>query len=133
MFATLSSMTLFQFSHSFGKYSLNFHGINVDMGGFYEIGTILFNLIYLHPILIWRRSPTIIRQRVLSNVGFGDDRIGEGSIVYKVLYLMFKAEPIVGLVARFLVVVAIFIKVPSWGYGVKHGCRIQGLEESLGG
>ena len=76
----------------------------------------------------------VIRQRVLSNVWFSDDvRIGEGSIVYEVLYLMFEAKPIVGLVARFLVVVAIFIKVPSWGYGVRHGCRIQGLEESLGG
>ena len=88
MFATLSSMTLFEFGHSFGMYSPNFHGIDVDMGSFYELGTIPFNLIYLHPIFIWRRSPVVIRQRVLSNVGFGDDvGIWEGLIIYEVLYL----------------------------------------------
>ena len=67
----------------------------------------------------------VIRQRVLSNVGFGDDvGIWKGSIVYEVLYLMFEVEVIVGFVAEFLVVVAIFIEVPSGRYGIRHGCGI---------
>ena len=38
----------------------------------------------------------VIGQRVLSNVGFGDDvRILEGSIVYEVLYLVFEVEVII--------------------------------------
>ena len=38
----------------------------------------------------------VIRVRIFSNVGFGDDvRIWEGSIVYEVLYLMFEAESII--------------------------------------
>ena len=43
------------------------------------------------------------------------------SIVYA--YAL-EAEAIVGFVARFLVVVAIFIKVPSGRYGIRHGCRV---------
>ena len=44
----------------------------------------------------------IISQRVLSNVGFGNDvGIWEGSIVYEVLYLVFEVKVIVGVVARF--------------------------------
>ena len=67
----------------------------------------------------------VIKQRVLSNVGFGDDvGIWEGSIIYKVLYLMFEVEVIVGFVVRFLVVVAIFIEEPSGRYGIRHGCRV---------
>ena len=64
-------------------------------------------------------------QRVLSNVGF-DDNVGiwEGSNVYDVLYFMFEMEAIVGFVAEFLVVVAIFIEVPSGRYGIRHGCRV---------
>ena len=67
----------------------------------------------------------VIGQRVLSNVGFGNDvGIWEGSIVYEVLYLVFEAEAIVDFVAKFLVVVAIFIKVPSGRYRIRHGCRV---------
>ena len=56
----------------------------------------------------------VIEQRVLSNVGFSDNvRIWESSIVYEVLYFMFEAEAIVDFMDRFLVVVAIFIEVPS--------------------
>ena len=67
----------------------------------------------------------VIRQRVLSNVGFGDDvRIWEGSIVYKVLYLVFEAEVTVGFMAGFLVVMAIFIEVPNGRYRIRHGCRV---------
>ena len=67
----------------------------------------------------------VIKQRVLSNVSFGDNvRIWEGFIVYEVLYFMFKAEAIVSFVAGFLVVVAIFIEVPSVRYGIRHGCKV---------
>ena len=56
----------------------------------------------------------IIRQRVFPNVGFSDNvRIWESSIVYEVLYFVFEAEAIVDFMDRFLVVVAIFIEVPS--------------------
>ena len=66
-----------------------------------------------------------IGQRVLFNVGFGDNVwIQESSIVYEVLYFVFEVEAIIGLVAGFLVVVAIFIKVPSGRYGIRHGCRV---------
>ena len=66
----------------------------------------------------------VIGQRVLSNVGFGDDvRILEGSIVYEVLYLVFEAESIVGFEARILAVIAKFIELPSGRYGIRHGCR----------
>ena len=67
----------------------------------------------------------VIGQRVLSNIGLGDDvGIWEGSIVYEVLYLIFEAEAIVSFVAKFLVVVAIFIKVPSGRYGIRHWCGV---------
>ena len=67
----------------------------------------------------------VIGQRVLSNVGFGDNVwIQESSIVYEVLYFVFEVEAIIGLGTRFLVVVAIFIKVPSGRYGIRHGCRV---------
>ena len=67
----------------------------------------------------------VIGQRVLSNVGFGDDvRISEGSIVYEVLYLVFEAKAIVGFVARVLVVVAIFIELPRGRYGIRHRCGV---------
>jgi len=79
----------------------------------------------LHPILIWRRSLEIIRQRVLPNTRFSDDLgIWESSIVYKVLYFVFELEIIVGFMALFLVEVAIFIEVPSKRYGLRHGCGI---------
>ena len=56
----------------------------------------------------------VIGQRVLSNVGFGDNfGIWEGSIICEVLYLVFELEAIVGFVAGFLVVVAIFIEIPK--------------------
>ena len=67
----------------------------------------------------------VIGQRVLSNVGFGDDvRIWEGSIVYEVLYLVFEAKAIVGFIAKVLVVMAIFIKVPRGRYRIRHGCGV---------
>ena len=67
----------------------------------------------------------VIGQSVLSNIGFGDNvGIWEGSIIYEVLYLMFEAEAIVGFVARFLVVVAIFIEIPRGSYGISHGCGV---------
>ena len=37
---------------------------------------------------------------------------------------MFEAEAIVGFVAGFLVVVVIFIEVPSGRYGVRNGCGV---------
>ena len=80
-----------------------------------------------------KEEPYGIRQRVLSNIGLGDDvGIWEGSIVYEVLYLVFEAEAIVGYVIKFLVVVAIFIEVPSGRYGM-HGCGFERLDESFGG
>ena len=64
-------------------------------------------------------------QRVLSNIGLGDDvGIWEGSIVYEVLYLVFKAEAVIDFVARFLVVVAIFIDFLSGRYEIRHGCGV---------
>ena len=67
----------------------------------------------------------VIGHRVLSNFRFGDNvRIWEGSIIYKVLYLMFEAEATVNFVAELLVVVAIFIEVPYGRYGIRHGCRV---------
>ena len=67
----------------------------------------------------------VIGQRVLSYVGFGDNfGIWEGSIIYEDLYLVFEAKAIVGFAAKFLVVMAISIKVPSRRYGIRHRCRI---------
>ena len=68
---------------------------------------------------------TIIQQRVLPKARLSDDfGIWESSIVYEVLYLMFKAETIVSPMAEFLVEMAIFIEIPSGRYRVRHGCRI---------
>ena len=61
----------------------------------------------------------VIGQRVFSNVG-----IYEGSIVYEVLYLVFKAEAIVDFVAGFLVVLEIFIEAPNGRYEIRHGFRV---------
>ena len=47
--------------------------------------------------------------------------IWEGFIVYEVLYPVFEAEAIVGLMAGILVEVAILIEVPSGRYRVRHG------------
>ena len=67
----------------------------------------------------------IIRQRVHPNARLSDDiGIWEGSIVYKVLYLVFEAEAIVNFIAGFLVEVTILIEVPSRRYGTRHRCRI---------
>ena len=67
----------------------------------------------------------VIGQRVLSNVGFGNYvRIWESSIVYKVLYLMLEVKAIVSFMAKFLVVVVIFIKIPRGRYGIRHGCGV---------
>ena len=67
----------------------------------------------------------VIGQRVLPNVGFGNDvRIWESSIVYKVLYLVLEVKAIVSFVARFFVVVVIFIKIPRGRYRIRHGCRV---------
>ena len=63
----------------------------------------------------------VIRQMIFSNVGLGDDvGIWEISIIYEVLYLVFEVEAIVNFVARFLVIVAIFIEVPRGRYGIRH-------------
>ena len=71
------------------------------------------------------KSSMIIRQRILPNVGLSDDVwIWEDSIVYEVLYFMLEAEAIFGLVAKFLIEVTIFIKVPSGRYKIRHGCGI---------
>ena len=76
----------------------------------------------MHPIQIWRRGLTIVRQKVLPNTKLSDDvGIWEGSIVYEFLYLMLEAKAIVGLMAGFLVEVVIFIEVPSGRYKVRHG------------
>ena len=53
-----------------------------------------------------------------------DVGIWEGSIIYEVLYFVFEAEAIVDFVAEFLVVVAIFIEVPSGRYGIRHRCGV---------
>ena len=67
----------------------------------------------------------VIEQRVLYNVGFGNDvGIWEGSIVYEVLYLVFKAKAIIGFMAKFLVVVAIFIEIPKGRYRIRYGCGV---------
>ena len=67
----------------------------------------------------------IIRQRVLPNARLGDDiGIWEGSIIYEVLYLLFKVEVIVDFMARFLMEVTILIEVPSRIYEVRHRCGI---------
>ena len=56
----------------------------------------------------------IIGQRILPNVGLDDDVwVWESLVVYQILYLMLKAKVIVGLMARILMKVTIFIKVPS--------------------
>ena len=75
----------------------------------------------------------IIKQRVHPNVGLGDDVwIWEGSIVYEVLYFMFKAEAIVSFMSRFLMEVVVFIKVLSRRYMIRHRCWIYGFDESFG-
>ena len=52
----------------------------------------------------------IIRQMVLPNAGLGDDvGIWESSIVYEVLYLMFKAKAVVSFMIGFLTEVTILI------------------------
>ena len=74
----------------------------------------------------------VIEQRTLSNIRFGDDvGIWEGSIVFEVLYLMFKVKAIVGFVVGFLVVVAIFIEVSSRRYRLGMGGRFRGLMNPL--
>ena len=49
---------------------------------------------------------------------------GKVPFVYEVLYLVLEAEVIVGFVARFLVVMAIFIEVPRGRYGIRHRCGV---------
>ena len=67
----------------------------------------------------------IIKQRVLPDVGHGDDiGIWEGSSVYEVLYFMFEVEAIIGLMAKFMVKVTIFIKVPSKRHMISYMCGI---------
>ena len=61
----------------------------------------------------------VIGQMVLSNVGFGDDvGIWEGSIVYEVLYLVFKAK-------------AIVLRFQVGGIGLGMGARSKGLMNPL--
>ena len=54
-----------------------------------------------------------------------------GFLVYEVLYLIFEAKVIVGFVARFLVVVAIFIEIPRGSYGLGMGVGSKGLMNPL--
>ena len=62
----------------------------------------------------------IIGQRILLNVGLSDDVGMESPIVYQILYLMFEVKAIVGLMARFLMEVTIFIDVPSMRHRIRH-------------
>ena len=67
----------------------------------------------------------IVKQRVLPNARLsGDIGIWEDSIVYEILYFMFEVEAIVGFMAKFLVVMTIFIEVPSRRYEIRHRCGI---------
>ena len=67
----------------------------------------------------------IIGQGVLPNVRLGDDvGIWESSIVYEVLYFVLEMETIIGLMARVLVEVVIFIEVPSGRYEIGYRCGI---------
>ena len=67
----------------------------------------------------------IVRQRVIPNARHsGDIGIWEDSIVYEILYFMFEVEAIVGFMAKFLVVMTIFIEVPSRRYEIRHRCGI---------
>ena len=67
----------------------------------------------------------IIRQRILPNVGLGDDVwIWEGSIVYEVLYSMLEEEAIVSFTTRFFMEVAIFIEVSSMRHRIRNKCGV---------
>ena len=67
----------------------------------------------------------IIGQRVLSNVGFGNDvGIWEGSLFMRSCILNLRRKQLSSFVARFLVVVAIFIEIPRGSYGISHGCGV---------
>ena len=74
----------------------------------------------------------IIKQRVLLNTRLSDDvGIWESSIVYEVLYFVFKVEAIAGFMVGFLVEVVIFIEVPSRRYEVRQGVGSKGLMNPL--
>ena len=63
----------------------------------------------------------IIGQRILPNVGLDDDVwVWESLVVYQILYLMLKAKVVVGLMARIMMKVTIFIKVPSGRHKIRH-------------
>ena len=67
----------------------------------------------------------VIGQGVLPNARLSDDfGIWEGSIVFKVLYLVLEAKTIFDFMAGLLLEVAIFIGVPSGRYGIGHRCGI---------
>ena len=67
----------------------------------------------------------IVKQRVLPNARLGDDiGIWEGSVVYVVLYFMFKAKAIIGFMVGILVEVTRLIVVPCRRYEIRHRCRI---------
>ena len=67
----------------------------------------------------------MIRQKVLPDVRIGDNVwVWESFIIYKVLYFMLEEETIVSFMARFLMEVAVFIKVPSRRYRIRHKCGI---------
>jgi len=61
-----------------------------------------------------------IKKRVFLMPGLVMIGVLEGSIVYEVLYFMFKAEAVVGFMVRFPMVVTILIKVPSRRYKIRH-------------
>ena len=67
----------------------------------------------------------IVKQRVLPNARLGDDiGIWEGSVVYVVLYFMFKAKAIIDFMAGILVEVTRLIVVPCRRYEIRHRCGI---------
>ena len=67
----------------------------------------------------------VIGQGFLPNARLGDDvGIWESSIVYEVLYFVLEMETIIGLMARVLVEVVIFIEVQSGRSGIRHRCGI---------
>ena len=74
----------------------------------------------------------IIRQRVLPNARLGNNvGIWEGSIVYEVLYYMFKVEAIASFMVGFLVVVTYSLRFQVGGKRLGMGVGSRGLMNPL--
>ena len=72
------------------------------------------------------------RVRDSPNVRLSDDVwVWERPILYQILYLMLKAKAIVGLMARFLMKVTIFIEVQWGGIGLGIGVGSKGFRNPL--